>query len=201
MNNKSKTIERCQISNKKDFNKILSLGYLPPVNNYYSVKSHKNEEIFFPAELMISRSSRLVQLSTIVNKEIIFPKEYPYTSSTTKILRDNFKELYEESEKLLQISNSNLIVDIGSNDGNLLSNFKNKYKVLGITPELIGKIAIKKGINTLLRYFDNSAATHILKRYGRARLVTATNVFAHIDNVETDIKNILKILDKDGVFV
>jgi len=201
MNNKSKTIERCQISNKKDFNKILSLGYLPPVNNYYSVKSHKNEEIFFPAELMISRSSRLVQLSTIVNKEIIFPKEYPYTSSTTKILRDNFKELYEESEKLLQISNSNLIVDIGSNDGNLLSNFKNKYKVLGITPELIGKIAIKKGINTLLRYFDNSAATHILKRYGRARLVTATNVFAHIDNVETVIKNILKILDKDGVFV
>ena len=201
MNNKSKTIERCQISNKKDFNKILSLGYLPPVNNYYSVKSHKNEEIFFPAELMISRSSRLVQLSTIVNKEIIFPKEYPYTSSTTKILRDNFKELYEESEKLLQISNSNLIVDIGSNDGNLLSNFKNKYKVLGITPELIGKIAIKKGINTLLRYFDNSAATHILKRYGKARLVTATNVFAHIDNVETVIKNILKILDKDGVFV
>ena len=201
MNNKSKTIERCQISKKKDFVKILSLGYLPPVNNYYSIKSHKKEEIFFPAELMISKSSRLVQLSTIVNKEIIFPKEYPYTSSTTKILRDNFKELFEESEKLLQISGSDLVIDIGSNDGNLLSNFKNKYRVLGITPELIGKLAIKKGINTLLRYFDNSAVTHILKHYGKARLVTATNVFAHIDNVETVIKNILKILDKDGVFI
>ena len=45
---------------------------------------------------MYSKSSKLVQLDTIVNKEIIFPKNYPYTSSTTKILRDNFKELYEE---------------------------------------------------------------------------------------------------------
>ena len=82
---RSKTINRCQISKKKDLTKILSLGYLPPVNNYYSINSNKNEEIFFPAELMYSKSSKLVQLSTIVDKEIIFPKSYPYTSSTTKI--------------------------------------------------------------------------------------------------------------------
>ena len=61
-------------SKKKDLTKILSLGYLPPVNNYYSINSNKNEEIFFPAELMYSKSSKLVQLSTIVDKEIIFQK-------------------------------------------------------------------------------------------------------------------------------
>ena len=90
MNTKSKTIERCQISKKKDLIKILSLGYLPPVNNYYPIKSKKSEETFFSADLMYSKSSKLVQLRTIVDKEIIFPKDYPYTSSTTKILRDNF---------------------------------------------------------------------------------------------------------------
>ena len=198
---RSKTINRCQISKKKDLTKILSLGYLPPVNNYYSINSNKNEEIFFPAELMYSKSSKLVQLSTIVDKEIIFPKSYPYTSSTTKILRENFKELYVESEKMLNLKNNSLVIDIGSNDGNLLSNFNKKYKVLGVTPELIGQVAIRKGINTLLRYFDTKTANIILKKYGKAKLITATNVFAHIDDIDQVMKNIIRILDKDGVFV
>ena len=149
---------------------------------------------------MYSKSSKLVQLSTIVDKEIIFPKSYPYTSSTTKILRENFKELYVESEKMLNLKNNSLVIDIGSNDGNLLSNFNKKYKVLGVTPELIGQVAIKKGINTLIRYFDKKTAGIILKKYGKAKLITAT-VFAHIDNIDQVMKNIIKILDKDGVFI
>ena len=198
---KSKTIDRCQISKKKDLKCILSLGYLPPVNDYQPIESKKKETVFFPAELMISKSSKLVQLGTIVNKEIIFPKDYPYTSSTTKILRDNFKNLYREATKILNIKKNHLIIDIGSNDGNLLSNFKKNHRVLGVTPESIGKIAIQKGIDTIISYFDKSAVNLILKKYGKAKLVTATNVFAHIDNIDTVIKNINKILDRDGVFI
>ena len=201
MNKKSKTIIRCQISKKKDLLKILSLGYLPPVNDYRPINSTNSEAVYFPAELMYSKSSKLVQLGTIVDKEIIFPKNYPYTSSTTKILRDNFSELYRESSKLLKLKKNDLVIDIGSNDGNLLSNFNKKHKVLGITPELIGKIAIKKGINTLIRYFDNSSTKFILKKYGKAKLVTATNVFAHIDDVHNVVKNIVKILDQNGTFI
>ena len=92
MSQKSKTIDRCQISGAKDLKTILSLGYLPPVNKLIKINSSLCEEVFYPSELMYSQSSKLVQLSTIVNKEILFPKEYPYTSSTTKILRENFKE-------------------------------------------------------------------------------------------------------------
>ena len=201
MNSKSKTIDRCQISKKKDLKRILSLGFLPPVNDYQPINSRKKEEIFFPAELMYSKSSKLAQLGTIVNKEIIFPKEYPYTSSTTKILRENFKELYNESSKLLNLEQEDLIIDIGSNDGNLLSNFKSKHRVLGVTPELIGKLAIKRGINTIIKYFDDATTNYILKKYGKARLITATNVFAHIDNIENVMKNINKLLNKNGVFI
>lgn len=198
---RSKTITRCQISKKKDLIKILSLGYLPPVNNYHTINHAKNEEVFFLSDLVYSKSSKLVQLKTIVDKEIIFPKTYPYTSSTTEILRDNFKELYRECLKIIDLKKSDLIVDIGSNDGNLLSNFKKNHRVLGVTPENIGKIAIKKGINTLLRYFDNKAAKIILRKFGKAKLITATNVFAHIDDVHAVMKNIIKILDEGGIFV
>ena len=198
---KSKTIDRCQISGAKDLKTVLSLGYLPPVNKLKKINSSLCEDVFYPSELMYSQSSGLVQLSTIVNKEILFPKEYPYTSSTTKILRENFKELYEDCKKIINISSKDLIIDIGSNDGNLLNNFKNYHKVLGITPEKIGKIAIKNGIRTLIRYFDKNTSNLVLKKFGKAKIITATNVFAHIENVNLLMKNLLRILKDDGVFI
>ena len=198
---KSKTINKCQISGTKDLKTIISVGYLPPVNKLKKIGSLLTEDVFFPSELVYSKSSHLVQLSTIVDKEILFPKEYPYTSSTTKILRENFKELYTDCNKIIDISKKDLVIDIGSNDGNLLDNFKNNHRVLGITPEKIGKIAIKKGIPTLIKYFDKATANLILKKHGKAKIVTATNVFAHIENVKQLMENILKILHKDGVFI
>ena len=201
MYSESKTISKCQISKKKDLKLLLSLGYLPPVNKLRKIGKLIDQDIFYPADLMFSSSSKLVQLSTIVDKKILFPKEYPYTSSTTKILRENFKELYKDCTKIININSKDLIIDIGSNDGNLLSNFKTKHRVLGITPENIGKLAIKKGIRTLIRYFDKSTSNLILKKFGKAKIITATNVFAHIDDLDTLMKNILKILHNDGVFI
>ena len=201
MDKKSKTIDRCQISGVKDLKTILSLCYLPPVNKLKKINSSLCEDVLYPSELMFSPSSKLVQLSTIVNKEILFPNEYPYTSSTTKILRENFKELYKDCRKIINITSKDLIIDIGSNDGNLLNNFKNHHKVLGITPEKIGKIAIRKGINTLIRYFDKNTSDLILKKFGKAKIITATNVFAHIENVNLLMKNLLRILKDDGVFI
>ena len=201
MDKKSKTIDRCQISGVQDLKTVLSLGYLPPVNKLNKINSSLREDVFYPAELMFSPSSKLMQLNTIVDKEILFPKEYPYTSSTTKILRENFKELYKDCKKIVNISSNDLIIDIGSNDGNLLNNFKDNHRVLGITPENIGKIAIKKGINTLQRYFNKTTSDLVLKKYGKAKIITATNVFAHIENVNLLMKNLLKILKNDGIFI
>jgi hypothetical protein len=201
MEKKSKTINRCQVSGKKDLKRIISLGFLPPVNKLQKIGSKKSEEIFFPADLMYSKSSKLIQLSTIVSKNILFPKEYPYTSSSTKILRENFKELYKESSTLINLKSKDLIIDIGSNDGNLLNNFKKSHRVLGVTPENIGKEGIKKGIKTLIKYFDKKTSYYILKKFGKAKIITATNVFAHIENVKDLMQNILRVLKKDGVFI
>ena len=198
---KSKTIDRCQISGAKDLKTILSLGYLPPVNKLKKINSSLSEDMFFPAEMVFSSKSQLAQLTTLVNKEILFPKEYPYTSSTTKILRENFKELYKDCKKIVNISSRDLVIDIGSNDGNLLKNFKDHHRVLGITPEKIGRLAIKQGIETLIRYFDKDTSNLVLKKFGKAKIITATNVFAHIDNVNFLMKNLLRILKKDGVFI
>ena len=194
-------ITKCQISNSKKLKKIINLGFLPPVNQLLKINSKNSKQNFFETELLYSPISKLVQLNVIVNKEIVFPKNYPYTSSTTKILRDNFKQLYNEVKKIVYLSKDNFIVDIGSNDGNLLSNFKKDFKVLGVTPENIGKIAIKKGIPTLLEYFDKQTVKKIKKKYKNPNIITATNVFAHIEKPNELLKNILALLDKNGVFI
>jgi len=201
MRKNSTTISRCQVSGKSDLKTIISLGYLPPVNKMQKVGKKKEESIFFPVDLVYSKTSKLVQLNNLVDKSILFPKEYPYTSSTTKILRENFKELYKECCELINLNSDDLIIDIGSNDGNLLNNFKNNHKVLGVTPENIGKVAIKKGVKTLIKYFDKKTSSHILKKFGKAKIITATNVFAHIENVNNLMQNILKILKTDGIFI
>lgn len=193
-------IKTCQICKSKDIKKFYSFGNLPPVNDYNKYENQA-KTIYFNSDLLICKKCSLIQLGTIVDKEILFPKSYPYTSSTTKILRENFKELSEQVKKKKILNDeTDLVLDIGSNDGNLLSNFK-KYRVLGVTPEEIGKLAIKKGIPTLLRYFDKITAKLIKKKFGRCKLITATNVFAHIDKPNDVLENISTLLDKDGVFI
>ena len=197
----SKIVTKCQISNSNNLKSLIFLGYLPPVNTLRKIGSSLEEEISFPAELLYCRKSKLAQLGCIVDKEILFPYSYPYTSSTTKILRDNFSDLYKDTIKMINLKSKDLVIDIGSNDGNLLSNFKNFHRVLGVTPEKIGKLAIKKGIPTIIDYFDNKTTKKILQKYGKAKIITATNVFAHIDNINNIVKNVLKTLDNDGIFI
>lgn len=190
----------CNITGSKKLHSLISLGLLP-VSNVLSKINKKSHQIFYPTELFYSAKSKIVQLGIILDKKILYPKNYAYTSSTTRSLRDNFKNLHSEILRLFSINKEDLIIDIGSNDGNLLSNFKNKCRILGITPENIGKQAIKKRIPTILDYFTPKLAKKISKKYGKARFITATNVLAHMDNINSVLKSIYFLLDEKGVFV
>lgn len=197
----SVVVENCQICNNSELESVIFLGYLPPVNQLHPIGSKPKEQSSYPAQLLYCPKCYLVQLGLIVDPKVIFPAEYPYTSGTTKVLRDNFADLGQEAKKMIGLNRDDLVVDIGSNDGTLLSNFLGHTRVLGITPEDIGKLAIKKGIPTILEYFRKEAVIKIKKKYGKAKIVTAANVFAHIENVSEVLENILSLLRPEGVFI
>jgi hypothetical protein len=194
-------VERCQVSGSTDLRSILFLGYLPPVNTMSPIGNRPNEQPAYPAELLYCPESKLVQLGLIVDPAIIFPPEYAYTSGTTRILRDNFSELYGEVMERFPLQASDLVVDVGSNDGTLLGNFAVGHRVCGVEPTNAARLAVAAGVPTINAFFGPESAAEVRRQHGPARLVTATNVFAHIENVHAIVDAVLGMLDEDGLFV
>jgi hypothetical protein len=198
----SVVVEQCQVCNYEPLKQVLFLGYLPPVNQMRKIGELPREQPAYPALLLSCPRCTLVQLGLIVDKAVLFPPDYPYTSGTTKILRDNFADLYTESQTIIPMAAEDLAIDIGSNDGTLLSNFKRGgHRVLGIEPSDVGNLANERGISTVITFFDRSVAMRVREQHGAAKIVTATNVFAHIEHVHDIVESILLMLDEKGVFI
>ncbi|MGA9208077.1 MAG: hypothetical protein WB347_09775, partial [Terriglobales bacterium] len=175
----SVVVERCQVCGHAPLSPVLFLGYLPPVNQMRTIGEWPREQPAYPALVLVCPQCNLVQLGLIVDKEILFPADYPYTSGTTKILRDNFADLYAESQGIVPLGPQDLAIDIGSNDGTLLSNFqRGGHRVLGIEPSQVGNLANQRGVPTTIGFFDRPMAEQTRKQHGPAKIVTATNVFA-----------------------
>jgi hypothetical protein len=195
-------VECCQVCGHSPLDSVLSLGYMPPVNQMVPIGQVPRQQPWFPTNLLYCRNCELVQLGLAVDPVIIFPPEYPYTSGMTKLLRDNFAELYAESSAMLKLKPEDLVIDIGSNDGTLLSNFqKGGHRVLGIEPTDVGHTANSRGIPTLQRYFGAETAREVRQQYGAARVVTAANCFAHMEDVHAIVDGIVELIGAEGVFI
>ncbi|HVH44649.1 MAG TPA: class I SAM-dependent methyltransferase [Labilithrix sp.] len=200
--NGSVRVEECQVCGSSNLSSVLFVGYLPPVNTMPPVGERPNEQPAYPAELLRCGKCTLVQLGLVVDPAILFPPTYPYTSGTTRILRENFAELCREATPLVGIKKDDLVVDVGSNDGTLLGNFKDAgFRVCGVEPTNASKIALEKGIDSIVSFFGPSAVAKVKEKHGQAKVVTAANVFAHIEDVHTIVSGIVELLGPGGVFI
>ena len=199
--NSSIVVQRCQVCDSPALESIFFIGYLAPVNAMPTIGTRPAEQPAYPAELLRCPKCQLVQIGLIVDPAILFPPTYPYTSGTTKILRENFAQLSDEVAQRYPLKSSEMIVDIGSNDGTLLSNFTKHAKVFGIEPTNAGKLAIDRGIPTLISFFNRAAVEKTAAEHGKAKIVTATNVFAHIEDIHEIVDCIDNLLSGDGIFI
>ncbi|MBU2219719.1 class I SAM-dependent methyltransferase, partial [Patescibacteria group bacterium] len=195
-------VDKCQICSNKKLEIILPFGHQPIVQEYLTAKQLHEPEMTYPLNLCRCEECGLLQLDYIVDPHLVFPKTYPYRTGLTNMLIRNFRALADELEKEYGIKKGDLIVDIGSNDGTLLAGFKEKrMRVLGVEPTDAAKTAVKNGIPTIQDYFDKQVAAKIVKKYGPAKIITATNVFAHINNVPALVRSIKMLMDKNSIFV
>ena len=197
-----KRLKVCRACGSRDLETILTLGKSPLANSFLKKNDLNKKELYVSLTLLFCKGCNLVQLSHIVNPDIMF-KNYLYVSSTSNVFIKHFEFFAKDVKKSLKLKKDNLVVDIGSNDGILLKPFqKLGLRVLGVDPaKNVASIANKNGIKTICDYFNPKTAKFIVENYGKPKVITAANVFAHTDNWEELTKAVKIALSDDGVFI
>jgi len=193
---------RCRVCGSEKLHKFLSLGPTPLANSVLRKNQLDNAEDFYPLDVYFCSNCYLVQLLDVVSPEVMF-KEYAYVTGASKPMQAHFTGLAEDVIENFKISKDSLVVDIGSNDGTLLQCFsKFGLRMLGIEPASnIARLAEANGIPTVNDFFDENCAMNVYKEYGSADIITATNVFAHADNLESILRGVNHLLSNEGVFI
>jgi len=128
---------------------------------------------------------------------------YLYVSSTAQTFREHFAAYAKDVKKKVRKGNQPLAVDIGSNDGLLVSCYeKMGMHGIGIEPaKNLAAEANRQGMTTLNCYFGKEAVQEVIAKYGKADVVSANNVFAHIDDIQSVVRNVRDLLADDGFLV
>lgn len=193
----------CRMCKSKKLERFLDLGFTPLADGFLTKEQLNEPEVYYPLNVCICRNCGLVQLDYVVEPDELYRKNYPYLSSTTKTGREHFHGMADSICKKFGIAKGSLAIDVGSNIGVLLEGFKkNGLMVLGIDPATnIAKMANKRGIETWPEYFGPHLIKKVLSKKGKATVVTGTNVFAHIDNIDEIVKTVKELLVANGIFV
>ena len=196
-------INHCQICNSKKIYLVLDLGFQPLADDLLNEKNNNNPCTSYPIKIYLCKSCRLLQNNFIVGDKKLYSKEYHYRPGISKTVENNLNNLALKLINLYKLKKKDLIVDIGCSDGTLLNCFKKLgYKnVVGVEPTNTCKFAKQKGIKTINEFFNTKSASKILKKYGKAKLITTTNVFAHTGELKEFILGVNLILSNNGVFV
>ncbi|KKQ38814.1 MAG: NDP-hexose 3-C-methyltransferase [Candidatus Roizmanbacteria bacterium GW2011_GWA2_37_7] len=197
-----KKLKKCRVCKNTHLTKVFTLGPTPLANAFLTEKQIDEPESFYPLDVYFCQNCSFVQLGHVVSPEILF-KDYVYVSSTSPVFVNHFKNFAKEIVTQFSLNNKALVIDIGSNDGILLKPFLALgTRVLGIEPAShIAKEAEKQGIETIDEFFSVALAKNIVKKKGKAKVVTANNVFAHIHDLDEVIKGLDVLLDDEGVFI
>lgn len=199
---KVKKIDFCRLCKSKKLEKVLDFGKTPPANSFLKENQLKNKEDFFPLVVNFCTNCGQLQLSHVVSPEILF-RHYVWVSSTSKVTVAHFEEYAKTVFDKINLKKGDLVVEFGSNDGVLLKPFKKLgARILGVDPARnVAKRATKEGIPTIPEFFNVKIAKQIAKKYGKAKVITANNCFAHINDLDEIMSAVTQLLDEKGAFV
>ena len=193
----------CRICRNKNIKKIIDLGTMPLAGNFIEKKKLNHKEFKIPLELYYCSKCKLVQIKDTIKPEVLF-KKYNYSSSTIPVLNQHFIDYSKEIIKKYKKRKKFKLLEFGCNDGILLSKlikFKNFFCV-GVDPSKnITTLAKKKSINVINDYFDTKSANLILNKFSKFDYITASNVFAHIDDIHSVIEASKILLKENGYLV
>ena len=192
----------CRSCGHTDLLQVLNLGCVPLANALLTNEQLRASEDRFPLELYFCPQCALAQIGETVPPERLF-RDYTYASSVSDTMVEHARTLVEALIERYDLGSTSRVIEIASNDGYLLQFYKARgIRVLGIEPAAnIADLAIKKGISTLIEFFDEGLARRLAARGEFADIIHAHNVFAHVPDPNMFVGGIKQVLKPDGVAV
>lgn len=188
----------CRICGSHRLMKYFDFGPMPLVNRYVSGEEGAER---IPLAVMFCEDCANSQLSVVVDPYFMF-SNYLYHSSVSKTFKEHCAAMALDLQERLN-RGSLRCLDIASNDGCLLKEFQKKgFETVGVDPaQNLCEIARQGGIRTICSLWGDAAAEEVIKEFGKVDVVTATNVFAHVDDTHAFVAAVSRVLTDEGVFV
>jgi SAM-dependent methyltransferase len=192
---------QCRVCGERTVEEFLDLGDQPHCNRLIPPALGDRLEPVFPLRAGFCHTCSLVQIDHTIPKENMF-SDYPYVSGTTETLVEHFRQTSRRLVETYGLKASDLVVDIGSNDGTWLKQYRPfGLRMVGVEPAAnVAALAKEAGVETLVRFFNEETGQIILEKYGQASLVTAAGVFFHLEELHSVVEGVKKLLKADGVF-
>jgi 2-polyprenyl-3-methyl-5-hydroxy-6-metoxy-1,4-benzoquinol methylase len=188
-------VTECGICGSPELDLLLDMGLQPLA---------ERESPLYPLVLLKCTNCTLVQLSYIVDQQEVFPPDHPYATGNTRFLREHFARLAAELVAK-RLKHGDLAVDIGANDGTLLAEIglaAPGVRLAAVEPTNQARKCRQRGISTYQKFFTPEVAGEILHAHGWAKVITASNVLAHVPDPHGFVHGVTTLLDPDGgVFV
>jgi SAM-dependent methyltransferase len=182
--------DRCRLCGDTRLRELLRLNDTPLANEYPRSPSPDQER--FPLYLVGCEGCGHVQLPVVVKAERLFPPDYPYQSGTSAVFHSHLKRL---SNSIREQFGEAVVLDVGCNDGTLVKLLRGNpiwgSKAYGIDPCCPDGIGVRE-------FFTEAWASGQAKKVG---VVTALNVFAHVDDLDDFTRGVSTVLEHDGTFI
>lgn len=175
----------CRICSSDLSRTFVDLGASPPCEATLSEVEAQAGETAFPLHVRICERCLLVQLPEVIAAEAIFTHDYAYFSSFSTSWIEHARRYALQMIERLHLGADSLVVEVASNDGYLLRHVKEAgVRCLGIEPTAnTAAVAQSAGIETEVVFLNETAGRDIVQRHGRADLVVANNVYAHVPDL------------------
>ena len=192
----------CRFCNNHMLHTFTDLGDTPLANSFLTSDMLDEKEQKFPLKSLVCTKCFLVQVDEFEKPQNIF-NNYAYFSSYSTSWLEHVKIFTENMVERFNISKNDQVMEIASNDGYLLKNFKNKQiPVLGIEPAAnVAKIAENSGIPTIVDFFGSKSVKKITDSGIKANMLIAFNVLPHVPNLNDFVLGMKNVIDKNGIII
>ena len=194
-------MSKCLICDS-EYSSFVDFGVMP-IANAFATKEQIKNEYTFPMKVGFCGNCNMVQLVEQPDREKMFHENYAFFSSTSNYMKEHFKLFTNSVSELQDLNENSFVVEVGCNDGILLENFIiENIPCLGVEPsENVAQVAMEKGIEVIMEFFDRPLAEHILQSHQKADAILSANVMCHIPYIHSIYDGVKTLLKEDGVFI